>query len=213
MAQYRQLGFDRCALRGHDLHNGNRASNHISIGFRAQHKQSRARKSSKGSRISVGTVVLFLSLVLTVTVLASNYISGESEINTYHAQDDDLKDDLDFLTHVTRIDKSKVLEFGQGSVVHGGDSRYWERDDRRRDEDYNEEVLELSTMSIRDGSIDKSRVVVKGKNDNEKIFFDNAIKGSGGQGSGLYNEVGRDELTIYEPKYEASLKDVGQINK
>lgn len=210
MAQYRQSGSDRYALRGHDLHNGNGASDHVSIGIRAQHKQSRARRSSKGSRISVGAVVLILSLVLTVTVLAYNYISGDSEINTYHAQDDDSKDELDFLTNVTRIDKSKVLEFGQGSGVHGGDSRYWERDDRRRDEDYNEEALEHSTMSTRDGSIDKSRVVVKGKNDNEKIFFDNSIKGSGGRGSGLYNEAGRDELKIYEAEYEASLKNVGQ---
>nr|CAN72342.1 hypothetical protein VITISV_029506 [Vitis vinifera] len=210
MAQYRQSGSDRYALRGHDLHNGNGASDHVSIGIRAQHKQSRARRSSKGSRISVGAVVLILSLVLTVTVFAYNYISGDSEINTYHAQDDDSKDELDFLTNVTRIDKSKVLEFGQGSGVHGGDSRYWERDDRRRDEDYNEEALEHSTMSTRDGSIDKSRVVVKGKNDNEKIFFDNSIKGSGGRGSGLYNEAGRDELKIYEAEYEASLKNVGQ---
>ncbi|CBI18176.3 unnamed protein product, partial [Vitis vinifera] len=185
MAQYRQSGSDRYALRGHDLHNGNGASDHVSIGIRAQHKQSRARRSSKGSRISVGAVVLILSLVLTVTVFAYNYISGDSEINTYHAQDDDSKDELDFLTNVTRIDKSKVLEFGQGSGVHGGDSRYWERDDRRRDEDYNEEALEHSTMSTRDGSIDKSR-------------------------SGLYNEAGRDELKIYEAEYEASLKNVGQ---
>ncbi|RVW48922.1 hypothetical protein CK203_091245 [Vitis vinifera] len=175
MAQYRQSGSDRYALRGHDLHNGNGASDHVSIGIRAQHKQSRARRSSKGSRISVGAVVLILSLVLTVTVFAYNYISGDS---------------------------------GIGSAC--GDSRYWERDDRRRDEDYNEEALEHSTMSTRDGSIDKSRVVVKGKNDNEKIFFDNSIKGSGGRGSGLYNEAGRDELKIYEAEYEASLKNVGQ---
>ena len=73
--------------------------------------------------------------------------------------------------------------------MHGGDSKYWERDDRRRDEDYNEETLEHSTMSIRDRSIDKNCVAVKGKNDNEKIFFDNSIKGSGGRGTGLYNEA------------------------
>nr|CAN66127.1 hypothetical protein VITISV_002395 [Vitis vinifera] len=96
------------------------------------------------------------------------------------------------------------------SQMHGGDSRYWERDDRRRDEDYNEKALEHSTMSIRDRSIDKSRVVVKGKNDNEKIFFDNSIRGSGGRGTGLYNEVGRDELKINEAEYEASLKNIGQ---
>lgn len=133
-----------------------------------------------------------------------------AEINTHHAQDDDLKDDLDFLTNVTRIDKSKVLGFGQGSVAHGGDSRYWERDDRRRDEDYNEESLEHKIMSTRDGSIGKSNVVVKGKNENEKILFYNSLKGSGGSSSGLYNEAGRNELKIYEAEYEASLKNVGQ---
>ena len=94
--------------------------------------------------------------------------------------------------------------------MHGGDSRYWERDDRRRDEDYNEKALEHSTMSIRDRSIDKSCVVVKGKNDNDKILFDNSIKGFGGRGTGLCNEVGRDELKINEAEYEASLKNVGK---
>lgn len=78
MAQYRQSGSDRSALRGHDLHSGNGAVDHVSIGIRSQHKQSRARRSSKGSRISVGTVAVILSLVLAVTVLAYTYISGDS---------------------------------------------------------------------------------------------------------------------------------------
>ncbi|WKA08916.1 hypothetical protein VitviT2T_026598 [Vitis vinifera] len=65
-------------------------------------------------------------------------------------------------------------------------------------------------MSIRDRSIDKSCVVVKGKNDNDKILFDNSIKGFGGRGTGLCNEVGRDELKINEAEYEASLKNVGK---
>ena len=133
----------------------------------------------------------------------NKYLFDGAEISTHHARDDDLKDDLDFLANVTRFDKSKVLEFGQGSVVQGGDSRYWERDDRRRDEDYSEEALDHGAMSTRGGSIDKSHVVVKGNNDN-------TLKGSGGKGSGLYNEAGRDELKIYEAEYEASLKNVGQ---
>ena len=78
MAQYRQSGSDRSALRGHDLHGGNGAADHVAIGIRGQHKQSRARRSSKGSRLSVGVVVVILSLVLAITVLAYTSISGDS---------------------------------------------------------------------------------------------------------------------------------------
>lgn len=63
--------------------------------------------------------------------------------------------------------------------------------------------MEKGGTSTRDRSIGKSHDVVKGNNDN-------SLKGSGGRGSGLYNEAGRNELKIYEAEYEASLKNVGQ---
>ena len=65
-----------------------------------------------------------------------------SELNEDNDESDDLKGDSDFLTNVPRIERSRVLEFGHGSVGHGRDSRYWDRDDRRRDGDYNGDVVE-----------------------------------------------------------------------
>lgn len=77
---------------------------------------------------------------------------------------------------MTRIDPSKVLEFGQGSVIHGRDSRYWDKDDRRRDDDYNEDEVK------------------------KDVQVHNPVKGIG-----LYNEAGRNELKMYEAEYQATL--------
>lgn len=92
----------------------------------------------------------------------------------------------DFLTNVTRIDPTKVLEFGQGSVVHGRDSRYWDKDDRRRDNDYNE--VEMEHKSVDEAEVKKD------------VPVHNPVKGIG-----LYNEAGRNELKMYEAEYQATL--------
>lgn len=116
----------------------------------------------------------------------------------------------DFLTNVTRTNRYKVLEFGQGSVVHGRDSRYWDRDDRRRDEDYNEDVVEHSSEAAANEASDKGDVLVKMKNGNKKPSLDESTNGSDRRGIGLYNEAGRSELKVYEAQYQASLEDWGQ---
>lgn len=87
--------------------------------------------------------------------------------------------DGDFLANVTRIDPEKVLEFGQGSVVHGRDSRYWDKDDRRRDDDYNEDEVEHQHVDVAE------------------------VKKVGNVG--FYNEAGRNELNKYQAEYQASL--------
>lgn len=118
-------------------------------------------------------------------------------------QDDDFKND--FLTNVSRISMSKV-KFGHGSVTHGRDSRYWDGDDRRRDDDYNEDVVDKNNkeeaVEINHG--------IKGKNDSKKSH---SGKKKGADHHGFYNEAGRDELKMYEEKYEASLKNVGQTGE
>ena len=103
---------------------------------------------------------------------------------------------------MTRI-KPKV-KFGHGSVAHGRDSRYWDGDDRRRDEDYNEDVYKNRVDT--DVESVKSHVSSKGKSPTKK-FKSHVIKGT--DHNGLYNEAGRNELKMYEEKYEASLKNVG----
>lgn len=106
---------------------------------------------------------------------------------------------------MTRI-TTPIVKFGHGSVAHGGDSRYWDRDDRRRDEDYNEDVYKKSSSDSDDES-GKDHVSVGEKSPTKKSK-NHLSKGS--DHHGLYNEAGRDELKMYEKKYEASLKNVGQ---
>lgn len=132
--------------------------------------------------------------------------------NSYRGEEDDLKSDLDFLANVTRTENVKVLGFGRGSVAHGRDSRYWDRDDRRRDEDYSEEAVENTKGTSNNASSDKSRMSTKGKNGSKKSSVDDS-RGVNRRGVGLYNEAGRNELKMYEAEYEASLKSSGQSIK
>ncbi|XP_024027063.1 uncharacterized protein LOC112093237 [Morus notabilis] len=157
-----------------------------------------------GGSFSIGAVVAVLSLVFCATVFAYYFISRDTEeVNTYHGEDDD----VDFLANVTRAETYKVLKFGQGSVVHGRDSRYWDKDDRRRDDDYNEDVVEHSRIAAGDEAKDNGNASGKGKNFEKKSVSAGSHKGSDGKGVGLYNEAGRDELKMYEAEYEASLKN------
>ncbi|KAF8085070.1 hypothetical protein N665_0683s0012 [Sinapis alba] len=203
MAQYRQSGTERFNGRvgggyPHYANNGASSSDHVAIGIRngvggatPHGKTNRWRRSVRPERIrrlGIGSAVFVLCLVLVVTVLAYYYISGF----TNNGYDDKDSYDGDFLTNVTRIDPEKVLEFGHGSVVHGRDSRYWDKDDRRRDDDYNEDEVEHQ-------SEDKSvRSVAEVKKDPVKGLD---VKGN----SGFYNEAGRNELNKYEAEYQASL--------
>jgi len=106
---------------------------------------------------------------------------------------------------VTRITSAQV-KFGHGAVAYGRDSRYWDGDDRRRDEDYNEDAVSKSSSSGKH-QFDKGHIPSKGNspakksNDSINKHIDH---------HGLYNEAGRNELKKYEEKYEASLKNVGQ---
>ncbi|CAH2035345.1 unnamed protein product [Thlaspi arvense] len=218
MAQYRQSGTERFSGRvggyPHYANNGgagSSSSDHVAIGIRngvggavggggaTQHgKANRWRRSVRPDRIrrlGIGTVVFVLCLVLVVTVLAYYYISGFT--NGYDDKGFDTYDG-DFLTNVTRIDPAKVLEFGHGSVVHGRDSRYWDKDDRRRDDDYNEDESEHKSVDV-DRSVAEVRKV--------------PVKGLDWKGIGLYNEAGRNELKKYEAEYQASLVKGGELSK
>ncbi|KAJ8445169.1 hypothetical protein Cgig2_029541 [Carnegiea gigantea] len=231
MAQYRQSGFDRAAagLRTHDYANGGAATTnggeHLAIGVRsAAHKQPRHRRlghnKSGGRRISISTVISFLCFVLAVSAFLFLFLSRDhsdaagkrkfddsdrvdADINKRDAQDYDFSND--FLANVTRITAAQV-KFGNGAVAYGRDSRYWDGDDRRRDEDYNEDAVSKSSSSSERQS-DKDHVPSRG-NSPAKKSDDNANKHA--DHHGLYNEAGRNELKIYEEKYEASLKNVGQ---
>ncbi|KAK6939771.1 Protein of unknown function DUF616 [Dillenia turbinata] len=225
MAQYRQGGFDRFAVRSHDFHSNNNiygngastsasqpsssSADHVSIGIRgsSHHKHSRARRShrsDKSRKISIGAFVAVLSLILLVALFSFNYLSKDKDIDSYNEKEDYnyLKND-DFLANVTRMDRHKVLKFGKGLGVHGRDSRDWDRDDRRRDEDYDEDSVDNSDAN--DESDDKDQY-------KEKVKDDKRVSQERKSG-GLYNEAGRNELKMYEAEYEASLKGGGLSGK
>jgi hypothetical protein len=144
---------------------------------------------------------LILALAFVVSVSTFLYMTRDNKEIGENSQDGDLGNDSDFLANVTRTERYKVLEFGHGSVAHGGDSRYWERDDRRRDGDYSEDTIDHSTDEVN----------IPAKDDEEKPLVVEPLKRkSDHKGSGLYNEAGRNELKMYEEEYEASLKNAGQ---
>ncbi|KAG4210662.1 hypothetical protein ERO13_A02G060500v2 [Gossypium hirsutum] len=210
MAQYRQQ---------YQYSNGT-TSDHVAIGVRggAGNKAARWRRSGRADRsrrISIGSLIFVLPLVFLVTVLVYYYISADSnenrrELIRYQPEDDDLKADSDFLTNVTRMENFKILNFGNGSVAHGRDSRYWDRDDRRRDDDYNEDAVEHNIMDSRDKPLDGGHVPTKVKNKKGA-----SLDSDGGldRRVGLYNEAGRNELKMYEAEYEASLKNGDKSKK
>ncbi|KAF9670647.1 hypothetical protein SADUNF_Sadunf13G0090600 [Salix dunnii] len=204
-------------------HYSNGTSDHVSIGVRAssssssqQHKLGRIRrlgyrsdKNSRGGLSLVGAVIVFLCFVLVVTVLAYYFLSTDnSNVNDNRVEADEIKNN-DFLANVTRTDSIKVLGFGHGSVGHERDSRYWDRDDRRRDVDYNEDDVDTDSKLSGDGeSSEKGHNSVKVKNGKEE-----APRVEDRKGAGLYNEDGRKELKMYEKEYEASLKNTGKLKK
>ncbi|RDX68825.1 hypothetical protein CR513_52147, partial [Mucuna pruriens] len=225
MAQQRQSGMERFGVRvgTHDLHHPNGAADHIAVGIRssAPHKQPRLRRSARSDRVtylSVAAILVFLFLVLVVTVLVFSYISRDddfvsdcqsvvAEISNNGDDSDDLKGDSDFLTNVTRIQRKKVLDFGHGSGGHGRDSRYWDKDDRRRDDDYDEDMMEQTSRDPGDENADDDASVKA--NHNKKSSQGGSNMGLKRRGDGLYNEAGRHELKRYEAEYEASLKNLG----
>lgn len=125
------------------------------------------------------------------------YVLGV-DLDRHQTQDEDINNDTDFLMDVTRMQRPGELKFGHGSVAHGRDSRYWDRDDRRRDEDYTEEEQERA----QDGSVDKIHPPEKKR---EKVSHNDQSHDH--HRHGLYNEAGRNELKMYEAEYEASLKN------
>lgn len=87
---------------------------------------------------------------------------------------------------------SKELKFGHGSGATGRDSRYWDKDDRRRDHDYNEEDVLGQNIEKKDEISGAHEDRVREKSETE---------------GGLYNEGGRAELDSYKERYEASLEN------
>ncbi|XP_058087890.1 uncharacterized protein LOC131234911 [Magnolia sinica] len=213
MAQFRQSGADRFSIRV----NGSNSVDQISA--RNTHKQGRIRRSGRSDKyqkVSVGAVVVIISLMLLVTVFALYFLAADKEYDSSNGQDADGKNVADFLSSAGQRKGFKVLEFGKGSVAFGRDSRYWDGDDRRRDGEYNQNASKLRNVGDLDGTKGKSQVLANDMSRNKQFpSRDTHGRSYGKQGgnrrsSGLYNEAGRDELKLYEAEYEASLKNSNQ---
>ncbi|KAI9098365.1 hypothetical protein K1719_024990 [Acacia pycnantha] len=97
-----------------------------------------------------------------------------AETNNHSDNDDsgDLRSDSDFLTNESWIGRARVLDFGKGSVGDGQDSRYWDKDDRRREEDYNEDVMEQTSGGSRNENVDKDHSDIDDDYDDFFYFHD-----------------------------------------
>lgn len=197
MAQHRQPGgifFDK--LR----------NDQVSVAIRAaaapHYKQSRTshHRRFRSRRLSVSAFVLVtLTLIFLISASAFLFLSkDDKDKDDYNVE----ADDVDFLANVTRTERSKILKFGHGFVGHGRDSRYWDRDDRRRDDDYGEDLV--GSGGDQNGSVG---------NDGENKISEEKKRTSNHRVGGLYNEAGRNELKMYEAQYEASLKGVSVSKK
>lgn len=118
-----------------------------------------------------------------------------------------MKSDLQFQPRSNRSSvHSKELKFGHGSGTSGRDSRYWDRDDRRRDQDYRREKRRnVEKDQILEGeSGAKGQLFAKDRRDrlDEK-------RGGSKNGGRLYNEARLAELDTYKKEYEASLTNNG----
>lgn len=97
-----------------------------------------------------------------------------------------------FVLYRNRSEGSKELKFGRGSGASGRDSRYWDKDDRRRDRDYDESDVLGHKIERKEKDLGMIDVRAREKS---------------GSGSGLYNEGGRAELDSYKEEYEALLEN------
>ncbi|KAG1328126.1 hypothetical protein COCNU_01G020600 [Cocos nucifera] len=180
MAQFRQSGVDR----SYPDHQG---------GGGAAGRSRRPRRLGKAPlRVTAGAIAVILGLALVVAFSSHHLLSRHGEIRS-RLDDENVGRKLESrLTLKGAI--PRVLRFGKGSGKVGWDSRYWDRDDRRRDRDYAEEDEKFPG--------DGGRTL-----ENEKV----GSRRSHSAHHGLYNEGGRAELDTYREEYEDSLKKGGKF--
>ncbi|XP_010930673.1 uncharacterized protein [Elaeis guineensis] len=208
MAQYRQAGAERFLVRIH--HDPAAADLRL-----PHHKPARIRRSGKPHRgFSAATILaLTLALALFVALLSSHIFSRHKETggksDAFDGGDggNNVKTDLEFRPRSNRSSVySKELKFGHGSGTSGRDSRYWDRDDRRRDQDYGEEKR---------GNVKKDQILGRESGAKGQLFAKDRQdrhdekRGGSKNGGRLYNEARLAELDAYKKEYEASRTNNG----
>ncbi|RCV37493.1 hypothetical protein SETIT_8G067400v2 [Setaria italica] len=156
------------------------------------------RRRSPAAAVAVAAALLLLAAVF---LLSRRISRGSSEISKDSGSEESLPE-------WNQSKSWKELKFGHGGGGRSArDSRYWDRDDRRRDEDYTEDEKEKisggsGTATDAGGSGDKGVTAEAGVED-KGLTLETAAKdvpevAEGGKGGTLYNEGGRKELEQYE---------------
>ncbi|MQL82451.1 hypothetical protein Taro_014913 [Colocasia esculenta] len=139
----------------------------------------------------------------------SSDMQGRSDEEQEPGNETRQDDFFGFRPRTNRSVVSKQLRFGKGSVAVGRDSRYWDRDDRRRDDEYGEDSPDSSDNggNATDDHLPEDE---ERRRRAEQLTSGNGRTGESDQERsktrGLYNEAGRTELKEYEEKYEESLQ-------
>ncbi|WVZ53707.1 hypothetical protein U9M48_004612 [Paspalum notatum var. saurae] len=203
MAQYRQqYGGGFSDFRGHhhqalpDWHRPHHAASKPSSRIRRPGKPAQRRRSPAAA----AAVAAALLLLAAVFLLSRRISRSPSEISRDSGAGDALPE-------WNQSKSWKELKFGHGGGGRSArDSRYWDRDDRRRDEDYTEDEKEKisggsgTTADAGDRGVtseaglgDKGSTLETGTG-----AKDVPEVAEGGKGGTLYNEGGRKELEQYE---------------
>ncbi|CAD6257700.1 unnamed protein product [Miscanthus lutarioriparius] len=185
MAQFRQqYGGGFSDSRGHhnhqalpDWHRPHHASAKPSSRIRRPGKPA-PRRRSPAAAAAVAAALLLLAAVF---LLSRRISRSPAEIS----QDSSAGEAL---PEWNQSKSWKELKFGHGGGGRSArDSRYWDRDDRRRDEDYTED--EKEKISVEVGPLPMLAAAAT---------KDVPEASEGGKGGTLYNEGGRKELEQYE---------------
>lgn len=199
MAQYRQSGGGFFDSRGGGAH-------HPLPDYHRAHpaKPSRIRRTAKPARRrspALAAAAAALLLLAGVFLLSRRLSRDPTEIGEDSGGGEGLPE-------WNRSKNWKQLKFGHGGGGRSArDSRYWDQDDRRRDEDYSEDEKDKvsggggktgdaggSTEKGDPGAEEKGLTLETGGGAEKEV----AEVAEGGKGGTLYNEGGRKELEQYE---------------
>ncbi|KAL6868256.1 hypothetical protein ACP4OV_015101 [Aristida adscensionis] len=206
MAQFRQSGggfFDSRGSGGYplpDYHRGGGAHPAKPSRIRRPGKPAPRRRSPSAAAAAAVSALLLLAGVF---FLSRRISRGPAEISQDSGSGEGLPE-------WNQSKSWKELKFGHGGGGRSArDSRYWDRDDRRRDEDYTEDEKEKISGSggssgDAGGSGDKGVTSEAGAEEKRAAMETGGGEkevpevAEGGKGGTLYNEGGRKELEQYE---------------
>ncbi|CAN6445374.1 unnamed protein product [Victoria cruziana] len=206
-----------------------RVAPHHRVGAAGLRSRRYGRPEKALLKFSSGRGLLFIVpslLLIFITFFVFSILSRDMK-DVQFFSDRSKSHSMDVLSNITKKNAAfKVLKFGHGSVSLGRDSRYWDGDDRRRDDEYNEDDAENCNVTI---SISHGRKHVREKSKSKEDPAKSA-KGyvvtsvcenvpvkepvgrpftketSNDKNKRLYKKGSHNELKLYEAEFQASKK-------